>query len=82
MGLIVNQEQKRTELQERIAAELRAKAEGTGLDVDDAQTDFVEGAVYVEDYEKKKLPEWVLPLVVVVLVFGLVVFGFVMMMRK
>ena len=48
MGLFVNQQDRRSELQERIAAELREKAKASGLQ-EKASLDGVEDVKYLED---------------------------------
>lgn len=49
MGLIVKQDGKRSELQERIAAELREKAERTSNTEDEPKTDFLADSKYLEN---------------------------------
>ncbi|MCL2444721.1 hypothetical protein FWD07_01195 [Candidatus Saccharibacteria bacterium] len=51
MGLIVKQDGQRSQLRDRVAAELREKAQRTSLD-EGAKTDFVEDSVHQRDMKQ------------------------------
>ncbi|MDR2063992.1 MAG: hypothetical protein LBQ02_04405 [Candidatus Nomurabacteria bacterium] len=68
MRIIIKQNDERTKLQERIAAELKEKMSTTSLD-DQELPDLVEGSEYVKDFEKEStLKFWIKVFMVVVLV--------------
>ena len=54
MGLFVNQQDRRSELQERIAAELREKAKASGLQ-EKASLDGVEDVKYLENTKQTEI---------------------------
>ncbi len=57
MGLFVNQQDRRSELQERIVAELREKAKSSSLR-DDAVLDGVEDIKYLEGTKQTTTLAW------------------------
>ncbi len=57
MGLFVNQQDRRSELQERIVAELREKAKSSSLR-DDAALDGVEDIKYLEGTKQTTTLAW------------------------
>lgn len=57
MGLFVNQQDQRSELQERIAAELREKAKASGLQ-EKASVDGVEDVRYLENTKQTTTLAW------------------------
>ena len=70
MGLFVNQQDSRSELQERIAAELREKAKTSGLQ-EKASLDGVEDVKYLEDTKQTTTLAWVW-IVIVIMAAGVV----------
>lgn len=78
MGLFVNQQDRRSELQERIAAELREKAKASSLR-EDAALDGVEDVRYLEGTKQTTTLAWAW---VLILIFaGIVVVMFFMQGR-
>jgi uncharacterized membrane protein len=75
MALFIRQDEQRTKLQERLAAELRAKAKARS-DLDAGLPDGVEDSDYLKDTKSTTSLAWVWILVVVLAVAGLI---FVMM---
>ena len=85
MAIIVTNTGKRSELQEKLAAELREKMARSGSDEGDDPVsrsikkapDLVEDSAYVKDYKKSKpIPRFVVILiiaVVIIIVAGLVI---------
>jgi hypothetical protein len=68
MGIIVKQNDERTKLQERIAAELKEKMSSTSLD-DQELPDLVEESEYIKDFEKESTFKfWVKVAAVIILV--------------
>ena len=63
MGLFVSQQDRRSELQERIAAELREKAKSSSLR-DDAALDGVEDIKYLEGTKQTTTLAWAWILIV------------------
>jgi hypothetical protein len=61
MGIIVNKREEKTELQQRITAELREKAARQGRDAPeiDAPEYDMEKSAYLKDYETASVPGWV-----------------------
>lgn len=72
MGLFVNQQDRRSELQERIAAELREKAKASGLQ-EKASLDGVEDVKYLEDTKQTTTlaPVWILIVIMAAVVVGM-----------
>lgn len=70
MGIIQNQQESRSELQQRIAAELRAKAEQKSK-IENKPNDAVEDSAYVEGYKRTTTlaPVWLLIFFAAILVF-------------
>lgn len=64
MGLFLNQQDKRSELQERIAADLRAKAMKTELS-DKPDFDGSKDIKYLDDLEQSKPVRWAWILIIV-----------------
>ncbi len=58
MGLYINQKEARTELQERIAADLRAKAEAKSKDEND-RPDGVDDSAYIKGTKQTTSLAWV-----------------------
>lgn len=59
MGIVVNDQGGRSELQERLAAELKekiAKQQGAGPTPEPDTPDLVKDSAYIEDYKKKYRP--------------------------
>lgn len=73
MGIIVNQQDNRTELQKRIAAELSDKAKKKH-DPKGEQVDGVEDSAYIEGTKLTTSLAWVWILIVVVAVIAAVVY--------
>ena len=78
MGIIQNKQESRTELQERIAAELRAKLaakakveDGFNTDPHLKEADAVEDSAYVEGYKRTTTlaPVWALIFFAAIVVF-------------
>ena len=65
MGLFMNQQDKRSELQERIAADLRAKAQGNSK-VEDSDWDAAKDAAYLEGTREASSHAWAWGLIVLV----------------
>ena len=63
MGLFVSQQDRRSELQERIAAELREKAKSSSLR-DDAALDGIEDIKYLEGTKQTTTLAWAWILIV------------------
>ena len=72
MGLFVNQQDSRSELQERIAAELREKARASGLQ-EKASLDGVEDVKYLEDTKQTTTlaPVWIVIIIMAAVVIGM-----------
>ncbi len=70
MGIYVNQQESRSELQERIAAELKAKAELKSK-IESKPHDEVEDSAYVEGYKRTTTlaPVWLLICFAAIVVF-------------
>lgn len=72
MGMFINQQESRSELQERIAAELKAKAEQKSkLESAPKDRDEIEDSAYVQGYKRTTTlaPVWLLIFFAVVLLF-------------
>lgn len=65
MGLFVNQENTRTKLQQRIAADLAEKAKKKALDHDGQRPDGVEDSAYLKNTKKTSSLAWVWILVAI-----------------
>lgn len=78
MGLFMNQQDKRSELQERIAAELREKAKASSLR-ENAALDGVEDIRYVEGTKQTTTLAWAW---IVILLFAAVVVGMFLMQGR
>ncbi|MDR2336926.1 MAG: hypothetical protein LBE03_02380 [Candidatus Nomurabacteria bacterium] len=77
MGIIIKQNDERTKLQERIAAELKEKMSTTSLD-DQELPDLVEGSEYVKDFEKEStLKFWIKVFAILILVAIMAVLFFI-----
>ena len=72
MGLFVNQNDQRSELQERIAAELRERAKASGLQ-EKASLDGVEDVRYLENTKKTTTlaPAWIVIAIMAAVVVGM-----------
>ncbi len=72
MGLFVNQQDSRSELQERIAAELREKAKASGLQ-EKASLDGVEDVKYLEGTKQTTTlaPVWIVIIIMAAVVVGM-----------
>ena len=72
MGLFVNQNDQRSELQERIAAELREKAKTSGLQ-EKASLDGVEDVRYLENTKQTTTlaPAWIMIVIMAAVVVGM-----------
>ena len=72
MGLFVNQNDQRSELQERIAAELREKAKASGLQ-EKASLDGVEDVRYLENTKQTTTlaPAWIVIVIMAAVVVGM-----------
>lgn len=68
--MYLNQQESRSELQERIAAELKAKAEQKAK-IENAPRDEVEDSAYVQGYKKTTTlaPVWLLIFFAAIIVF-------------
>lgn len=78
MGIIVNNQDKRSELQKRLEAELKekiAKNQGAGPDPELETPDFVNDSEYMNDYKKKFDPNNRIIGIVVASVIVLVIVG-------
>ena len=71
MGMFLNQQESRSELQERIAAELKAKAEQKAKLENAPKHDEIEDSAYVEGYKRTTTlaPVWLLIFIAAILVF-------------
>jgi hypothetical protein len=79
MGIIIKQNDERTKLQEKVAAELREKMSTTSLD-DQELPDLVEDSEYMKDFEKESTFKfWVKVLLVIVIV--LILGGIYLLMK-
>lgn len=65
MALFMNQQNERTELQKRIAAELAEKAKKKSLDADTERPDGVSDSAYLEKTKTTTSLAWVWVLIVV-----------------
>lgn len=63
MALFVNNQGQRSELQERLVAELREKAERNGAQVEEKEYDAVEDSRYAKDYKQTTSLAWVWALI-------------------
>ena len=72
MGLFVNQNDQRSELQERIAAELREKAKASSLQ-EKASLDGVEDVRYLENTKQTTIlaPAWIVIVIMAAVVVGM-----------
>lgn len=72
MGLFVNQNDQRSELQERIAAELREKAKASSLQ-EKASLDGVEDVRYLENTKQTTTlaPAWIIIAIMAAVVVGM-----------
>ena len=72
MGLFVNQNDQRSELQERIAAELREKAKASGLQ-EKASLDGVEDVRYLQNTKQTTTlaPAWIVIAIMAAVVVGM-----------
>lgn len=70
MGMYLNQQESRSELQERIAAELKAKAEQKAK-IESKPHDEIEDSAYVHGYKKTTTlaPVWLLIFFAAIIVF-------------
>jgi uncharacterized membrane protein len=71
MALFIRQDEQRTKLQERVAAELRAKSKARA-DLEAGLPDGVEDSNYLKDTKSTTSLAWVWVLVVVLAVAGLI----------
>ena len=78
MGLFVNQQDQRSELQERIAAELREKAKASSLQ-EKATMDGVDDIRYLEGTKQTTTLEWVW--ILIAIMAGAVIVMFLMQGR-
>ena len=69
MGLFVSQEDRRSELQKRIAAELQEKAKKKAAADENERPDLVDDSAYLEGYTKATPVRWgLIGLVILVIV--------------
>ena len=73
MGIILNQEDNRTELQKRIAAELTDKDKKRKARQDELP-DGVEDSAYIENTKKTTSLAWVWIVIIAVVVIGAIIF--------
>lgn len=73
MGLFVQQEHTRTKLQERIAADLRAKAAASAKQTSANMPDGVDDSAYIEGTKQTTSLAWVW-LVIFIVVVGLLLY--------
>ena len=78
MGLFVNQQDQRSELQERIATELREKAKASSLQ-EKATMDGVEDIRYLEDTKQTTTLAWAW--ILIAIMAGVVIVMFLMQGR-
>ena len=78
MGLFVNQQDQRSELQERIAAELREKAKASSLQ-EKATMDCVDDIRYLEDTKQTTTLAWTW--ILIAIMAGAVIVMFLMQGR-
>ena len=78
MGLFVNQQDQRSELQERIAAELREKAKASSLQ-EKATMDGVDDIRYLEDTKQTTTVAWTW--ILIAIMAGAVIVMFLMQGR-
>jgi hypothetical protein len=78
MGLFVNQQDQRSELQERIAAELREKAKASSLQ-EKATMDGVDDIRYLEDTKQTTTLAWAW--ILIAIMAGVVIVMFLMQGR-
>ncbi len=78
MALFLNQRDKRSELQERIAADLRAKASKTELE-NKPDFDGSKDIKFLDDFEQSKPVNWAWALIIIVAI--ILVILFLMQMR-
>ena len=71
MGLFLNQQDKRSELQERIAADLREKAMRTSK-TEDSDWDVAKDAAYLEDTKETTSLGWAW-IVITILALGVII---------
>lgn len=71
MGLFLNQQDKRSELQERIAADLREKAMRTSK-TEDSDWDVAKDAAYLEDTKETTSLGWAW-IVIIILALGVII---------
>lgn len=76
MGLFLNQQDKRSELQERIAADLREKAMRTSK-TEDSDWDVAKDAAYLEDTKETTSLGWAW-IVIIILALGMII-GFIIL---
>lgn len=68
MALFVNQQNERTELQKRIAAELAEKAKKKSLESDNPLPDGVKDSAYLDNTNKTTRLAWVWMLIILILI--------------
>lgn len=73
MALFVRQDQERSELQQRLAAELRAKAKARA-ESDSELPDGVEDSNYLKDTKRTTSLAWVWIIIVLLVIFGALFF--------
>lgn len=83
MSIIVKDQGQRSQLQERLAAELRekiAKTQGAGPAPKPDTPDLVKDSAYMKDYEKKFSPNARVVAILVVCLVLAAIFGLVLML--
>lgn len=73
MGLFVNQQNKRSDLQERIAADLKEKASRAKM-LEDGEVDGVDDSRYIEGTKKTTTLAWAWMLIVLMAVGVVILF--------
>lgn len=68
MALFVNQQNERTELQKRIAAELAEKAKKKSLESDKPLPDGVKDSAYLDNTKKTTRLAWLWMLIILILI--------------
>ena len=78
MGLYIRQDDKRSELQERLAAELQEKAKKRAELENQPRPDGVKDSTYMRDFTGSSRLLWVwlvIAVIVIVMIFALIFFG-------
>lgn len=73
MGLFVQRDEKRSELQERVAASLNEKAARKAREIERKEHDDVEDSAYMKDYKHTTSLAWVW-LIVAILAIAVIIY--------